>query len=143
MPPENQSKLVLLTGATGYVGGRLLAELTTAGHRVRCLARQPEHLRQRVPANVEVVAGDLLNGESILPVLAGVAVAYYLVHSMGSATSRNRTGVPHRISQRRRRLLVSNGSFTSAVWARMRLICRLICAVGTRLVKSCVRPVCR
>jgi uncharacterized protein YbjT (DUF2867 family) len=85
MPPDNQPKLVLLTGATGYVGGRLLAELTTTGHRVRCLARQPEHLRQRVPANVEVVAGDLLSGESILPVLAGVAVAYYLVHSMGSA----------------------------------------------------------
>ena len=85
MPPDAQPKLVLLTGATGYVGGRLLAELTNAGYRVRCLARRPEHLRQRVPADVEVVAGDLLSAESLRPALAGVAVAYYLVHSMGSA----------------------------------------------------------
>jgi uncharacterized protein YbjT (DUF2867 family) len=85
MSPDIQPKLVLLTGATGYVGGRLLAELTKSGYRVRCLARQPEHLRKRVPAAVEVVAGDLLTAQSIRPVLAGAAVAYYLVHSMGSA----------------------------------------------------------
>ena len=84
MPPDAQPKLVLLTGATGYVGGRLLTELANAGYRVRCLARRPEYLRQRVPPDVEVVAGDLLNAESLRPALAGVAVAYYLVHSMGS-----------------------------------------------------------
>ncbi|MGD0061097.1 MAG: SDR family oxidoreductase [Verrucomicrobiia bacterium] len=82
---STQPKLILLTGATGYVGGRLLVELTNAGHQVRCLARQPEHLRERVPPSVEVVAGDLLSAESLRPALAGVAVAYYLVHSMGSA----------------------------------------------------------
>jgi uncharacterized protein YbjT (DUF2867 family) len=84
MPPTAQTKLVLVTGATGYVGGRLLAELAGTGYRIRCLVRRPEHLRQRVPADVEVVAGDLLDAESLRPALAGVAVAYYLVHSMGS-----------------------------------------------------------
>jgi uncharacterized protein YbjT (DUF2867 family) len=79
-----QLKLILLTGATGYVGGRLLTELVNAGYRVRCLARQPENLRPRVPAGVEVVAGDLLDALSLPAAFAGVPVAYYLVHSMGS-----------------------------------------------------------
>ena len=84
MPATVQPKLVLITGATGYVGGRLLAKLVGAGYRVRCLARRPENLRQRVPTGVDVVAGDLLNAESLGPALAGVTAAYYLVHSMGS-----------------------------------------------------------
>ena len=67
------------------MGGRLLAKLAGAGHRVRCLARRPENLRQRVPTGVEVIAGDLLNAESLRPALTGVTAAYYLVHSMGSA----------------------------------------------------------
>jgi len=85
MPLSAPTKLVLITGATGYVGGRLLAELAGTGCRMRCLVRRPEHFRQRVPADVEVVAGDLLVAESLRPALAGAAVAYYLVHSMGSA----------------------------------------------------------
>lgn len=78
------ASLVLLTGATGYVGGRLLTELVNAGYRVRCLARRPENLRPRVPAGVEVVAGDLLDAATLPAAFAGVRVAYYLVHSMGS-----------------------------------------------------------
>jgi uncharacterized protein YbjT (DUF2867 family) len=78
--------LVLLTGATGYVGGRLLDELLAAGHRVRCLARRPDELRARVPAGVEVVAGDLLDPASLPPALQGVESAFYLVHSMGAAS---------------------------------------------------------
>ncbi len=85
MPSLTQTKLVLVTGATGYVGGRLLAVLAGAGYWVRCLARRPENLRQRVPGGVEVVAGDLLDAASLPAGLAGVSVAYYLVHSMGSA----------------------------------------------------------
>ena len=49
--------MILLNGATGYVGGRLLAELVNAGYRVRCLARRPEHLRPRAPAGVEQRTG--------------------------------------------------------------------------------------
>lgn len=75
---------ILLTGATGYVGGRLLPLLVADGWRVRCLARQPEHLRSRVPESVEVVRGDVLDAESLQPAMAGVAVAFYLVHSMGA-----------------------------------------------------------
>jgi uncharacterized protein YbjT (DUF2867 family) len=76
--------LILLTGATGYVGGRLLKALEQAGHRVRCLARRPAFLRHRVAPTTEVVAGDVLDQGSLPAAMRGVRVAYYLVHSMGS-----------------------------------------------------------
>jgi uncharacterized protein YbjT (DUF2867 family) len=76
---------VLLTGATGYVGGRLLRALEDGGHQVRCLARKPEHLASRVAPRTEVVAGDVASGDGLAESLSGVDVAYYLVHSMGSA----------------------------------------------------------
>jgi uncharacterized protein YbjT (DUF2867 family) len=76
--------LILLTGATGYVGGRLLKALEQAGHRVRCLVRRPHFLRSRVAATTEVVAGDVLAPESLKAALHGVHTAYYLIHSMGS-----------------------------------------------------------
>jgi uncharacterized protein YbjT (DUF2867 family) len=79
--------LILLTGATGYVGGRLLQELQKAGHQVRCLARRPEFLRPRVSPSTEIVAADILDPRSLNEALAGVEVAYYLVHSMGSGSS--------------------------------------------------------
>lgn len=75
--------LILLTGASGYVGGRLLPRLRAAGLRVRCLARHPEALAARVPGDVEVVRGDLLDPLSLDAALAGVETAVYLVHSMG------------------------------------------------------------
>jgi len=80
----SDSKLILLTGATGYVGGRLLPLLVADGWRVRCLARQPDHLSPRVPAGVEVVQGDLLDAASLSAAMQGVEAAYYLVHSMGA-----------------------------------------------------------
>jgi hypothetical protein len=76
---------VLLTGATGYVGGRLLPALEAAGHRVRCLARRPEFLARRVGPDTEVVANDCLVPESLDAAMQGIEVAYYLVHSMGSS----------------------------------------------------------
>jgi uncharacterized protein YbjT (DUF2867 family) len=84
---RNDSKLILLTGATGYVGGRLLRALEAGGYRVRCLSRHPEALRQRVAPTTEVVKGDVLDAESLAPSMAGVHSAYYLVHSMDSANS--------------------------------------------------------
>ncbi len=74
---------ILLTGATGYVGGRLLSALEAGGHRIRCLARRPEYMHQRVAVNTEVVAGDVMDPASLTAALAGVESAYYLVHSMG------------------------------------------------------------
>lgn len=80
----DQPRLILLTGATGYVGGRLLGPLEAAGYRVRCLVRRPAELQDKVAPNTEVVEGDLLDGASLERALAGVAMAYYLVHSMGA-----------------------------------------------------------
>jgi uncharacterized protein YbjT (DUF2867 family) len=75
---------VLVTGATGYVGGRLLAALEQSGATVRCLARRPEALAGRAAVSTEVVKGDCLDPATLAPALAGVDTAYYLVHSMGS-----------------------------------------------------------
>jgi uncharacterized protein YbjT (DUF2867 family) len=79
--------LVLLTGASGYVGGRLLKSLEGRGCRVRCLARRPAGIKAKAGPSTEVVAGDVLDRSSLEPALRGVDVAYYLVHSMGSANS--------------------------------------------------------
>jgi uncharacterized protein YbjT (DUF2867 family) len=75
---------VLVAGATGYVGGRLVPRLLERGLSVRCLARRPEFARGRLAGPAEVVAGDVLDPESLEGALAGMEVAYYLVHSMAS-----------------------------------------------------------
>ena len=76
--------LVLLTGASGYIGGRLLKALEAAHWPVRCLARRPEFLRSRVSSSMEVVQADCLDRTSLASALVGISTAYYLVHSMGS-----------------------------------------------------------
>jgi len=79
--------LVLLTGGTGYVGGRLLRALLNEDVRVRCLARRPEYLRARAGANVELIRGDVLDPNSLKAAFEGISTAYYLIHSMGAAES--------------------------------------------------------
>jgi len=79
--------LILVTGATGYVGSQLLKALLQAGHRVRCLARRPEALGEDVRARVEVVRGDALDPASLRAALEGAGAAYYLIHSMAEAGS--------------------------------------------------------
>jgi uncharacterized protein YbjT (DUF2867 family) len=79
--------LILLTGATGYVGGRLLARLHDAGFRVRCLTRRPDELAARTASGVEAVQADLLDASQLANAMQGGTIAYYLVHSMGSATN--------------------------------------------------------
>ncbi len=87
---------VLLTGATGYIGGRLIKPLESTGHPLRVVVRHPERLRpERAPASfiprvadsTEVVRGDVFEPQSLTEALAGVDVAYYLVHSLGTATA--------------------------------------------------------
>jgi len=75
---------VLLTGATGYVGGRLRPALEQRGVALRCLVRRPRDLQGRVAPSTEIVEGDLLRGETLTGPLSGTDTAYYLVHSMGS-----------------------------------------------------------
>ncbi|MEP6473029.1 MAG: SDR family oxidoreductase, partial [Gemmatimonadota bacterium] len=83
----NPSRRVLLTGATGYIGGRLLAALEAHGRLVRCMARRPEYLLARVAPSTEVVAGDVFDPASLAVAMTGVDTAYYLVHSMDSTSS--------------------------------------------------------
>ncbi len=75
--------MILVTGATGYVGGRLVPELLSRGKRVRCMSRSPERLKAR-GWDVEIIEGDALNPESLTKVLEGVDTAYYLIHSLDS-----------------------------------------------------------
>jgi len=77
------SPRILLTGATGYVGGRLLAALERRGVPVRCFARRPEALRARAAPSTEVAAGDALDAGAVARALEGIDAAYYLIHSMG------------------------------------------------------------
>jgi uncharacterized protein YbjT (DUF2867 family) len=77
---------VLLTGASGYVGGRLIPLLEQQSVVLRCLARNPDKLRPLVGTSTEVVRGDVLDPSSLDAALEGVQTAYYLVHLMsGSA----------------------------------------------------------
>jgi uncharacterized protein YbjT (DUF2867 family) len=75
---------VLVTGATGYIGGRLVPRLLAEGHGVRAMTRSRQRLRD-VPwaSEVSVVEADALGGQALDVALAGVHVAYYLVHSIG------------------------------------------------------------
>lgn len=74
---------ILVTGATGYIGGRLVRRLVDAGYAVRVLVRDPRRIRGRAwEGQVEVVEGDLSRPETLEPALRGIEAAYYLVHSM-------------------------------------------------------------
>lgn len=79
---------VLVCGATGYVGGRLIPNLLQRGHAVRGLARRPAKLEGRSFAGHEsfaAIGGDVLQPETITAAMGGIDVVYYLVHSMGGA----------------------------------------------------------
>jgi uncharacterized protein YbjT (DUF2867 family) len=80
---ETRRMQVLVTGATGYIGGRLVPRLLEQGHQVRVMVRDPARVQGRAWASrVEVVAGDILQPQSLAPALQGMDAAYYLIHSM-------------------------------------------------------------
>ncbi|MBE0541181.1 MAG: DUF2867 domain-containing protein [Verrucomicrobia bacterium] len=82
------AKLILVTGATGYVGGRLVPRLLDAGYRVRCLVRDPSRLQGRAwLSRVELVTGDVFQPQSLADAMRNVAVVYYLIHSLGGGSN--------------------------------------------------------
>ena len=82
-----ENRLVLVTGVTGYIGGRLVPQLLEVGYRVRVLVRDSNRLRGRAWLDqVEVVEGDVLDPDSLPKAMSGVSAAYYLVHSMNGTT---------------------------------------------------------
>jgi uncharacterized protein YbjT (DUF2867 family) len=88
MPIQNEKdRLILVTGATGYIGGRLIPHLLELGYRVRCLVRDPAPLQGYSWRNtVEIVAGDVLQPDTLVPAMQGVSAAYYLIHSMSAGS---------------------------------------------------------
>jgi uncharacterized protein YbjT (DUF2867 family) len=84
---DSAPEIVLLTGATGYIGGRLLNRLEElARHPVRCLTRRPDVLAGRTHQRTEIVSGDVLDAASLELAMQGVHTAYYLVHSMDASS---------------------------------------------------------
>ncbi len=81
--PHHGAVNVLVFGASGYIGSHLVPRLLAEGHRVRAAARRLDVLEARGWQGVELVAADALDPASLPPALAGIEVAYYLVHSMG------------------------------------------------------------
>ena len=80
---DGKPPLCLVTGANGYIGGRLVPELLAMGYRVRVLARNSSRVAQHIWADqVEIVDGDATNSDVLGKALAGVDVAYYLIHSL-------------------------------------------------------------
>ena len=79
--------LILITGASGYVGGRLLKALERKGKRLRCFARRPEFLKSRVAEGTEIVKGDIFDTEALQKALAGVHTAYYFIHALAGKGS--------------------------------------------------------
>ncbi|MGZ5337170.1 MAG: NAD(P)H-binding protein [Solirubrobacterales bacterium] len=76
-----------MAGSTGYVGRALALRLAEQGRAPRCLARDPTSAGDLAEAGCQVVAGDVLEPETLAPALEGIDVAYYLVHSMGRGAS--------------------------------------------------------
>jgi uncharacterized protein YbjT (DUF2867 family) len=75
---------ILVAGATGYIGRRLVPGLLAAGYHVRALVRDPARAAGQLPPDCALVPGDVLEPHTLAAALAGVEVAYYLVHLMGS-----------------------------------------------------------
>src|SRR5579884_2692901 len=79
---NSASPVILLTGGSGYVGGRLIPLLEKQPVVLRCLTRNPDKLRTRAKDTTQVVRGDVLDAASLDEAMRGVHTAYYLIHLM-------------------------------------------------------------
>ena len=118
---DSHSELILVTGATGYVGGRLVPRLLGAGYRVRCLARDPARLAGRPWPGAEIVAGDVLAARDAAA-RHGRRRARHITWSIrwprASRASPTGTAQPPRTSQRRPPTQAFSASSTWVVWAK-------------------------
>lgn len=80
---KSKKPIILVTGATGYIGGRLITAINRSKYDVRCFVRNPNNIQKKSFETAEVVQGDILDKESLSLAMEGVEIAYYLVHSMG------------------------------------------------------------
>ncbi|MBK6646649.1 MAG: SDR family NAD(P)-dependent oxidoreductase [Anaerolineales bacterium] len=79
------AKLILVTGATGYIASLLIPQLLEKGYRVRAMARTPERLKKRTwYKQVEMVRADVMEPETLVKAMQGVQTAYYLIHNMAT-----------------------------------------------------------
>ncbi len=99
LAPIHHDNLILVTGVTGYVGGRLVPRLLQAGYRVRCLVRDSSRLAgYSWRDQVEVIEADVLHPETLPAALQGVSTAYYLIHGVKGGqvhAERDRTAAKH------------------------------------------------
>ena len=84
--------MILVTGATGYVGGRLVPRLLEKGYKVRCLVRDASRLENRW-TGVELVEADVLNADSLNGIFKNIDTTYYLIHSMGGDGEFSKTDI--------------------------------------------------
>ena len=81
-----ENEMILVTGATGYIGGRLVPRLLTLGYQVRVFVRDITRLQGRFWAkDVDLVQGDVFNCETLGEAMEGIQAAYYLIHSMSGS----------------------------------------------------------
>jgi len=84
---NKKDRLILVTGATGYIGGRLVPRLLELGYHIRCLVRDPAPLQRYAwRSAVEIFAGDVLQPDTLVLAMQGVSAAYYLIHSMSAGS---------------------------------------------------------
>lgn len=99
MPPSTSTEFpfILITGATGYIGGRLLNSLKKEPYPIRCLLRHPQRLKEIIDLpHVEIMQGDIFDKDSLIKAMQGIQVAFYLIHSMqergGDFSEKDRIG---------------------------------------------------
>lgn len=112
------NRKILVTGATGYIGGRLVPQLLDLGYSVLVLVRDPARLQgQEWVGKVEIIQGDMLKLATVGAATDGISAAYYMIHSMGESDKfHDRDLIGARNFGEAAKKLLLNRSYTSVVW---------------------------